>query len=106
MVLLIEADGALGSEDLIGVPHLPPGRDAADEQRTHGAAIEATNQLRLVVVGHRLVAFGRRQDRMHRLDLGHQRGDWADKRQAGVDDMRGEVAHISVGATARSPTCW
>ena len=71
LVFLVEADRALGAEDLIGVAHLAAGRDAADVERAHGAVGKAAHDLGLIVIGdgHRPAATA---CRVNGLDVGDQ----------------------------------
>src|SRR5262249_51844566 len=51
LVFLVETDCAVGAGDLVGIAHLPPCRDTAEEDRAHGAAGKPADEMRLVFIG-------------------------------------------------------
>jgi hypothetical protein len=103
LVLLVESDGAFRSLDVIGVAHLPTGRDAAGIDRAEHAALETADDLRVIVVGDRLRSCGAEPCPVHGLDLCDERFDWPHERYCGVERMRRKVIHIAGCAPARAP---
>jgi hypothetical protein len=70
LVLLVEADRALGAVDLVGIAHLPPRRRAAEIEVPHRAGGKAHHYLRVVVVVDGHGAVRARAEAMQRLDPG------------------------------------
>ena len=103
LILLVEAQRALGSIDFIGVAHLASGRDTAEGQGAHRPVLETAEKVPLVVVHDLLGSLRAGARRMDRLQVGHQALDRADQAQGRIDDVRGQIARRTGRGFAGAP---
>ena len=99
LILLIKADRSPIAVDLVGIAHFPARCGATEKQMAHDAGLKAAQHLALVIIANRYaVAF-----RVNGRDIRHHRGDGADQRMGGIDDMGGQIAHCPRSAVIGAP---
>ena len=103
LVFLVEAQCALRTIYLIGITHLAPRGDAADEEVPHHAASEAAHEMALVVIGDGFRAGCRRPRLVNGFDVGAKTGDRPHQGKRAIDDVRRQIPHVAIVPATRAP---
>ncbi len=103
MIFLVEPDRTLGAADLVDIPHLAAGCDAAEMQRAHGSAFKAAHEMRVIIIGDRNRPVIRWPLLVNRLYIRAQRLNRTGQRQRGIDHVRRQIPHCAVRTALVAP---